>query len=137
MGLRECHVVCEHVISGEQRKRGELRAAGMRGGVTLCQRQGCADIRNVQLSGGGGGQGHPGQREPQKQTAQRPRDVREGRGCSMQDDEKVANGGGKEGLFKERVGRPGRVAPLVGAPSQTPKGCGFHPWTGHMPRLQV
>ena len=32
---------------------------------------------------------------------------------------------------------PGWVAQLVGALSHTPKGCGFDPQSGHMPRLQV
>ena len=29
-----------------------------------------------------------------------------------------------------------QVAELVGAPSYTPKGCGFDPQSGHIPRLQ-
>ena len=32
---------------------------------------------------------------------------------------------------------PGQVAQLVEASSHTPKGCGFHPPSGHIPRLQV
>ena len=33
-------------------------------------------------------------------------------------------------------GRPGRVAPLVGASSHTPKGCRLNSWSGHVPRFQ-
>ena len=32
---------------------------------------------------------------------------------------------------------PGRVAPLVGASSSTPKGCRFDPWSGHTPKLHI
>ena len=35
------------------------------------------------------------------------------------------------------VGCPGWAACLVGASSCTPKGCGFEPWSGHIPRWWV
>ena len=31
----------------------------------------------------------------------------------------------------------GRLVQLVGAASSSPKGCGFHSWSGHIPRLWV
>ena len=50
----------------------------------------------------------------------------------------MLQGSDNEGIYSfdwgiKKQGNPGRVAKLFGVLSHTPKGCGFHPWLGHIP----